>query len=312
MLAQKYDIDLIISKILSAKNSSKNIQNFLSRDEIEYLCLNSQDLLLNEPCLLELETPINLVSNTQGQFDDLIAIFEYCGHPPCANYLFLGDYADKGRQGLETICLLLAYKIKYPRNVFILRGNHECSSTGRIYGFYHEIKTRYCVKVWVAFVRVFNCMPIAAVVDEKIFCVHGGLSPELKSVEQIKNIKRPTDIPDSGLICDLLWGIYDKTIECWDTNSAGVSYNFGRVIVSKFLSSHNYSLLCTASEILDEGFEYDSEAKILKLFSTPGHYSNLSNNGAVLTIDSFLNFSFHIFKPKKKNQNPIKLTQNSK
>ena len=99
---------------------------------------------------------------------------------------------------METICLLLAYKIKYPENFFILRGNHECASINRIYGFYDECKRRYNIKLWKTFTDCFNSLPVAAVIDDKIFCMHGGLSPELSDLEQITKVKRPTDIPDTG------------------------------------------------------------------------------------------------------------------
>jgi hypothetical protein len=121
-------------------------------------------------------------------------LFEYGGFPPEANYLFLGDYVDRGKQSLETICLLLAYKIKYPENFFVLRGNHECASINRIYGFYDECKRRYNIKLWKTFTDCFNCLPIAAIIDEKIFTMHGGLSPDLNSMEQIRRVMRPTDV----------------------------------------------------------------------------------------------------------------------
>ena len=117
-----------------------------------------------------------------GQYFDLLRLFEYGGFPPDSNYLFLGDYVDRGKQSLETICLLLAYKIKYPENFFLLRGNHECASINRIYGFYDECKRRYSIKLWKTFTDCFNCLPVSAVVDEKILCMHGGLSPDLHQV----------------------------------------------------------------------------------------------------------------------------------
>jgi serine/threonine-protein phosphatase PP1 catalytic subunit len=97
------------------------------------------------------------------------------------------------------------HQIKYPENFFLLRGNHECASINRIYGFYDECKRRYNIRLWKTFTDCFNCLPVSALVDEKILCMHGGLSPDLKSLEQIKNISRPTDVPDTGLLCDLLW-----------------------------------------------------------------------------------------------------------
>lgn len=138
--------------------------------------------------------PKQICGDIHGQYYDLLRLFEYGGFPPEANYLFLGDYVDRGKQSLETICLLLAYKIKYPENFFILRGNHECASINRIYGFYDECKRRYNIKLWKTFTDCFNCLPIAAIIDEKIFTMHGGLSPDLNSMEQIRRVMRPTDV----------------------------------------------------------------------------------------------------------------------
>lgn len=117
----------------------------------------------------------------------------------------MGDYVDRGKQSLETICLLLAYKIKYPENFFVLRGNHECASINRIYGFYDECKRRYNIKLWKTFTDCFNCLPIAAIIDEKIFTMHGGLSPDLNSMEQIRRVMRPTDV--SALFLSIFWGL---------------------------------------------------------------------------------------------------------
>lgn len=148
-----------------------------------------------------------ICGDIHGQYYDLLRLFEYGGFPPEANYLFLGDYVDRGKQSLETICLLLAYKIKYPENFFVLRGNHECASINRIYGFYDECKRRYNIKLWKTFTDCFNCLPIAAIIDEKIFTMHGGLSPDLNSMEQIRRVMRPTDVSwdlSGGLATDEL------------------------------------------------------------------------------------------------------------
>lgn len=121
---------------------------------------------------------------------------EDAGHPPDTNYLFLGDYVDRGRQSIETICLLLAYKIKYPEGVFLLRGNHECQNISRIYGFWEECRRRYSVKLWKSFITLFNNFPVSALIEDRIMGMHGGLSPEImEDLSKINELKRPSEIP---------------------------------------------------------------------------------------------------------------------
>ena len=170
----------------------------LGTDELTYVLEECATVLNAQPALLELEAPISICGDVHGQYHDLLRLFEHCGYPPDQNYLFLGDYVDRGKTGLEVICLLLAYKIKHPDTFHLLRGNHECASINRIYGFYDECKRRYSIKLWKKFHDVFNVLPFAAVVDEKIFCIHAGLSPDLNTPDQIKRIMRPTDVPDAG------------------------------------------------------------------------------------------------------------------
>lgn len=183
-----------------------------------------------------------------GQYSDLLRIFEYGGFPPRSNYLFLGDYVDRGERSLETICLLLAFKIKYPENFFLLRGNHECARLNRIYGFYDECKRRYSLRLWKIFTNCFDCLPMAALIDNRILCVHGGLSPELRNLGQIRNLGRPTDVPESGLLCDLLWSDPCRS-EGWVESKRGVSYAFGPDIVEEFLEKHDLDLICRAHQV---------------------------------------------------------------
>ena len=196
----------ISQRLLGLRGSPPGTMASLSDSEIRLLCARARPILLEQqPSLLELEAPIKICGDVHGQYTDLLRLFEYGGFPPVSNYLFLGDYVDRGKQSIETICLLLAYKILYPDNFFILRGNHESAGINRIYGFYDECKRRYSIKLWKVFSDVFNCLPAAALVDEKILCMHGGLSPELKQLQQIADIRRPCDVPEMGLLCDILW-----------------------------------------------------------------------------------------------------------
>ncbi|TTV58697.1 Serine/threonine-protein phosphatase PP1-beta catalytic subunit [Bagarius yarrelli] len=243
-----------------------------------------KDLFRSASTFLVLIEVVNLSpGDIHGQYTDLLRLFEYGGFPPEANYLFLGDYVDRGKQSLETICLLLAYKIKYPENFFLLRGNHECASINRIYGFYDECKRRFNIKLWKTFTDCFNCLPIAAIIDEKIFCCHGGLSPDLQSMEQIRRIMRPTDVPDTGLLCDLLWSDPDKDVQGWGENDRGVSFTFGADVVSKFLNRHDLDLICRAHQVVEDGYEFFAKRQLVTLFSAPNYCGEFDNAGGMMS-----------------------------
>ncbi|XP_074868640.1 serine/threonine-protein phosphatase PP1-gamma catalytic subunit isoform X2 [Carettochelys insculpta] len=275
----KLNIDSIIQRLLEVRGSKpgKNVQ--LQENEIRGLCLKSREIFLSQPILLELEAPLKICGDIHGQYYDLLRLFEYGGFPPESNYLFLGDYVDRGKQSLETICLLLAYKIKYPENFFLLRGNHECASINRIYGFYDE-----------------------SIVDEKIFCCHGGLSPDLQSMEQIRRIMRPTDVPDQGLLCDLLWSDPDKDVLGWGENDRGVSFTFGAEVVAKFLHKHDLDLICRAHQVVEDGYEFFAKRQLVTLFSAPNYCGEFDNAGAMMSVDETLMCSFQILKPAEKKK----------
>ncbi|CAF1124807.1 unnamed protein product [Adineta steineri] len=207
--------------------------------------------------LLELKAPINICGNICGQYTDLLRHFEHGGVPPESNYLFLGGYVNRGKQSLETICLLLAYKC-------------------------------------------FNCLPAAAIINEKIFCCHGGLSPELHSLDQIRQIQRPTDVPDCGLLCDLLWSDPSNNVENWQENY-GVSSEFGANVVT---------------EVVEDGYEFFANHQLVTIFSAPDYTGEYDNAGAIMSIDQNLTYSFKILHSRTKqinnqnnNMNNLSLTQ---
>ena len=292
------DLDNIIEKLLSQKlkKSSKPIS--LDYTEIKYLCIKVRQILISQPVFLELESPINICGDTHGQFTDLLKLFDSGGFPPSQNYLFLGDYVDRGKQSIETICLLFAYKIKFEENFFLLRGNHECASINRIYGFYDECKKRYSIKLWKIFIDCFNCLPISAIIDNKILLMHGGLSPELNNINQLKKIIRPTDVPEEGLLCDLLWSDPESNDKGWSENDRGVSFTFNEKVVENFLNKNELDLLCRAHQVVQDGYEFFADRLLVTVFSAPNYCGEFDNAGAMMTIDENLVCSFKILKPK--------------
>ena len=292
------DIDSLIDKLLNAGFSGKRTKNVcLKNTEIELICASAREIFLSQPSLLELAPPVKVVGDVHGQYHDLIRIFSKCGFPPKTNYLFLGDYVDRGKQSLETILLLLCYKIKYPENFFLLRGNHECANVTRVYGFYDECKRRCNIKTWKLFIDTFNTLPIAAIVAGKIFCVHGGLSPVLNSMDEIRNIARPTDVPDFGLLNDLLWSDPADTINEWEDNERGVSYVFSKVAINKFLSKFNFDLVCRAHMVVEDGYEFFNDRTLVTVFSAPNYCGEFDNWGAVMGVLEDLLCSFELLDP---------------
>lgn len=295
----EFDVDSIINKLLEMRNSDEEVH--LTEIEIRHLCSKSREIFMSQPMLLELGSPLTICGDIHGQFHDLIRIFEFQGYPGSTNYLFLGDYVDRGKYSLETICLLLAYKIKFRENFFLLRGNHECASINRIYGFYDECKRKYNIKLWKTFADCFNCLPVAALVEDKIFCMHGGLSPDLHTMDQIKRVMRPTDVPDTGLVCDLLWSDPDVEIVGWSENDRGVSFTFGKEIVNNFLKKHKLDLICRAHQVVEDGYQFFANRNLVTVFSAPAYCGDFDNKAAMLSVGNDLMCSFSVLLPHKKN-----------
>ena len=258
---------------------------------------------MRQRVFLELESPISILGDIHGQYSDLLRLFEYGGYPPKSNYLFLGDYVDRGKQSIETISLLMSYKIKYPENFFLLRGNHEAEIVNRLYGFYDECRRRYSIKLWKQFTEMFNWMPVAALIDDKIFCVHGGLSPEMKSIEQLYDIQRPTDVPNSGLLCDILWSDPSPDVEKWGENERGVSFVFSKEVVQQFLDDNCLDLVCRAHQVVEDGYEFFADQTLVTVFSAPDYCGEYSNCASMMIVDDKLMCSFKVLKPLSEIEN---------
>ncbi|KAJ8661027.1 hypothetical protein O0I10_003249 [Lichtheimia ornata] len=298
MKGMPLQIDDCIRRLIEVGYSNKTPKQLCLRaSEVVTICRMAMDIFMSQPTLLELSPPVKIVGDTHGQFTDLIRLFEMGGFPPSSNYLFLGDYVDRGKQSLETMLLLLCYKIKYPENFFILRGNHECANVTKVYGFYDECKRRLSPKIWKTFVDMFNTLPIAALVANKIFCVHGGLSPSLHSMDEIRSIERPTDVPDYGLLNDLLWSDPTETTDEWEENERGVSYCFGRKVIEEFLARFDLDLVCRAHMVVEDGYQFFEGKSLVTVFSAPNYCGEFDNFGALMSVSEELLCSFELLTP---------------
>lgn len=157
---------------------------------------------------------INIIGDVHGQFHDVRYMLEIGGKPPQSKYLFLGDYVDRGYFSLETIILLVLLKICYPSHIYLLRGNHECRAVTQTYGFYDECMSKFNhAGIWRTFMELFDHLPVAALVDERIWCVHGGISPSLPTIDDVRILQRVMEIPSDGSFADLMWSDPSTTIE---------------------------------------------------------------------------------------------------
>lgn len=289
--AETVNVDDVIARLLSLPHDSIGSRP-LPEQDVKLLVRAACSVFLRQATLLELDAPLKVLGDVHGQYSDLLALFKASGYPSQENFLFLGDYVDRGKQQMATICLLFAYKLKYPERFFMLRGNHECANITRLYGFYDECKQLYNIKLWKSFCDAFNCMPLAAVIQDRILCMHGGLSPDLHDLSQIANMPRPMDLPDSGLACDLLWS--DPCEQTgWSFNATrGISYSFGPDVVKDFLLKHNLDLIVRAHQVVEDGYEFFADRGLATVFSAPNYGGSFDNAAAVLTVDSNLCCAF--------------------
>lgn len=270
--------------------------------QLQSLLEQAGSIFKAQPMLLQLEAPLKICGDIHGQYHDLLRIFEHSGLPPQADYLFLGDYVDRGKKSIECLAMLFAYKIKFPENFFLLRGNHESPSICRIYGFYDECKRRFSIKMWKSFCDVFNYLPVCATIDDRVICMHGGLSPEMmcENVDvlgQINAIERPADIPDKGYLCDLLWSDPQADIDGFGPNDRGVSVAFGQDIVRSFLRKEDMDLIVRAHQVVEDGYEFFADRSLCTVFSAPNYCGEFDNAAAVLSINENLLCKFLVLRP---------------
>ena len=288
---ETFFINIIKSRYTSPVLSN-NIQyyNFDMKDVSTILSLAQEDLK-QEPALLNLSSEMIVVGDLHGNINDLLRIFNKNGYPPYQRYLFLGDYVDRGANGIEVFLGLLSLKLRFPDCIYMLRGNHETEAMTTGYGFKSEVTRRLRSNAYQMFLDTFQYLPLAAVLDNKIFCVHAGIARGVKKLAQIKELEKPYNVPMDGIITDLLWNdpARSKNVDDFTPTERGAGCKFGPNPLIKFLKKNNLELLVRSHETCDKGYMWAFEKsknatnKCLTIFSS-SNYMSLANIGAVLHV----------------------------
>ena len=284
------NIDELINKI------SNN--GLLSKQDFKKVFLKAKDILGKRENIAIIKSPLIVCGCINAHFEELKDIFNICGNISETKYLFLGDYVGRGWNGLSTFILLILYLIKYPNNLVFLRGNHDSRTFSRMYGLYNECLQKYSNKyeaedIYNMINELFDLLQLAAIVDNKYFCIHGGLSPDLKKLEEINKLERKKEIPENGIITDLIWSDPNEEVDEYVPSKKGAGQFYGEKAVQNFLKENsNIEMIIRSHELVDNGYKYQFNNKLLTVFSAPNYGERLDNIGSVLKIEENSKFNF--------------------
>eukprot|EP01084_Bolivina_argentea_P094298 169522_1 len=261
----------------------------LSEAEIKQLCQLVSDVLMEEANVQPILAPVTICGDIHGQFFDILELLRIGGDPALGErYIFMGDFVDRGYHSVETLSLLFLLKARYTSQITLLRGNHESRQVTRVYGFYEEILTKYGnANVWRYCTDVFDLLPIGALVNGVIFCVHGGLSPSINTLDQIRLIDRKQEVPHDGAMCDLMWSD-PEDIEAWGISPRGAGYLFGKSVVAQFCQTNKLEKICRAHQLVMEGYKHMFDDTVVTVWSAPNYcYRYLYNLSLIYTSRKF-------------------------
>lgn len=280
--------------------------NKLTEAEVEIICIKVIEILIEEPNIPHICTPVIVCGDIHGQFSDLVSMLDLAGPPPKNKFVFLGDYVDRGFQSIECFSLLLVYKILYPQHVYLCRGNHEQNEVTKVYGFYDEVMEKYgSVKVWRMFCEVFSFLNVGCIVDGRILCVHGGLSPKALTINKIKMIDRFGEVQPNSLYSDIMWSDPQESMG-FSKSKRGSGYYFGPDVTNTFLEMNDMLSIIRSHQLVLEGYRFHfPDRNVVTVWGAPNYLGRCNNPGSFIRVDSSLNLSDEnicVFHPQKSSE----------
>jgi serine/threonine-protein phosphatase 6 catalytic subunit len=268
----------------------------LPEKDLRILCEKVKEILMEENNVQPVKAPVTICGDIHGQFYDLLELFSKGGDIPDTTYIFMGDFVDRGYNSVETFELLLGLKLKYPAHITLLRGNHESRQVTSVYGFYDEILRKYGnSNPWKYCTDVFDYLGIAALVEGKLLCIHGGLSPDVKTIDQIRTIQRCKEIPHEGPFCDLMWSD-PEDIDTWAMSPRGAGWLFGSKVTKEFNRINDLTLICRAHQLVQDGFKiWFKDKNLVTVWSAPNYCYRCGNVASILNVDENLENKYDIF-----------------
>mmetsp|Transcript_9528 Transcript_9528/g.21880 ORF Transcript_9528/g.21880 Transcript_9528/m.21880 type:complete len:338 (-) Transcript_9528:409-1422(-) len=268
-------------------------RTLLPESKVKQLCSKAREILANESNVVRVKAPVTVCGDIHGQFSDLMELFDMGGMPPETNYLFLGDYVDRGYYSVECVTLLVALKVKYPQRITLLRGNHESRQITQVYGFYDECLRKYGnAGIWKMFTDLFDYLPVAAMVNNQMLCCHGGLSPSFDSLDDIRALQRNIEVPHEGPICDLLWSDPSEHATGWSASPRGTGWTFGSDVSEQFNQNNGIELVARAHQMVMNGYEWAHQKQVLTVFSAPNYCYRCRNLACIMEVDEDLRRTF--------------------
>ncbi|KAI9010654.1 Metallo-dependent phosphatase-like protein [Hyaloraphidium curvatum] len=284
---------------------------YLPEQDMKRLCEMVKEILIEESNVHYVYSPVTVCGDVHGQFHDVVELFRVGGEVPDTSYIFMGDFVDRGYYSLETLTLLMVLKARYPDKMTLLRGNHESRQITQVYGFYDECQNKYGnANVWKYCCSVFDYLALAAVIDGKILCVHGGLSPDVRTLDQVRTIQRCQEIPHDGAFCDLMWSDpEDIESGTWATSPRGAGWLFGNKVTSEFNHVNDLKLIARAHQLVQEGFKFMfDESNLVTVWSAPNYCYRCGNVASILRVEEDLEIkdsSFRIFSAVPDNDRAL-------